>query len=293
MLEASTGRLVAEARMEETNEVGSWLTGTRVGSAPRLEVREPTILDGRAVIGMFEASAGRLVAVAKMEDTSEEGSWLTGTTGTVGRAPPRLDVTEPRRLDGIAVIGMFDASAGRLVAVAKMEDTSDEGSWLTGTTGTVGKAPPRLDVIEPRRLDGIAVIGMFDASAGRLVAVARMDETSDEGSWLTGIIGTVGRAPIAEVREPRMLDGIAVTGMFDAPDGRLVAVAKMEDTSDEGSWLTGMTGTLAAGVLRRLEITDEGNAVIGRTDGLGGSPVAVARTEETRVGFRAPVGTNV
>ena len=83
------------------------------------------------------------------------------------------------------------------------------------------------------------------------------------------------------------------TGMFDAPDGRLVAVARIDETSDEGSWLAGMTGTLATGVFRRLEITDEGNAVIGRTDGLGGSPVAVARTEETRVGFRAPVGTNV
>jgi len=147
MLEASTGRLVAVAKIEETNEVGSWLTGTigTVGRAPRLEVSDPTILDGRAVIGIFEASAGKLVAVARIEDTSEEGSWLTGTTGTVGRAPPMLDVTEPRILDGIAVIGMFDASAGRLVAVAKMEDTSEEGSWLTGTR--VGRAP-RLEVRE-------------------------------------------------------------------------------------------------------------------------------------------------
>ena len=231
--DASAGRFVAVAKIEDTSEEGSWLTGTtgKVGKAPRLEVTEPTMLDGRAVIGIFEASAGRLVAVARIEDTSEEGSWLTGTTGTVGKAP-RLDVTEPRRLDGMAVIGMFDASAGRLVAVARMEDTSEDGSWLTGTTGTVGRAPPRLDVTEPRRLDGIAVIGMFDASAGRLVAVARIEETSEEGSWLTGIMGTVGRAPIAEVREVRMLDGIAVTGMFDASAGRLVAVARMEETSD-------------------------------------------------------------
>lgn len=234
MLEASTGRLVAEAKIEDTSEVGSWLIGTRgtVGRAPRLEVTEPTMSDGRAVIGIFEASAGRFVAVAKIEDTSEEGSWLTGTTGTVGRAPPRLDVTEPTMSDGRAVIGMFDASAGRLVAVARIEETSEEGSWLTGTTGTVGKAPPRLDVTEPRRLDGIAVIGMFDASAGRLVTVAKMEETSEEGSWLTGMMGTVGKAPIAEVREPRMLDGIAVTGMFDASAGRLVAVARIDETSD-------------------------------------------------------------
>merc|ERR1712000_321639 len=172
--------------------------GIAVGSAPTADVRDATISVGSAVIGMLEASTGRLVAEAKMEETNEVGSWLTGTR--VGRAPPRLDVTEPTISDGRAVIGIFEASAGRLVAVAKMEDTSEEGSWLTGTTGTVGRAPPRLDVTEPRRLDGIAVIGMFDASVGRLVAVARMDETSDEGSWLTGIIGTVGRAPIAEVR---------------------------------------------------------------------------------------------
>jgi len=90
-----------------------------------------------------------------------------------------------------------------------------------------------------------------------------------------------------------MLDGRAVIGMFDAPDGRLVAVARIDETSDEGSWLTGTTGTLAGGVFSRLETTEDGNAVIGRAVGLGGSPVAVARTEETRVGFRAPVGTNV
>lgn len=85
------------------------------------------MLLGSAVIGMLEASAGRFVAVAKIEDTNEDGSWLTGTTGTVGKAP-RLALTEARMLLGSALIGMFEAPEGRLVAVAKMEETSEEGS---------------------------------------------------------------------------------------------------------------------------------------------------------------------
>lgn len=82
------------------------------------------MLDGRAVIGIFEAPDGRLVAVARMDETSDEGSWLTGTRGTVG-TPPRLEVTEARMLDGKAEIGMFDAPDGRLVAVARIDETSD------------------------------------------------------------------------------------------------------------------------------------------------------------------------
>ena len=163
---------------------------------------------------------------------------------------------------------------------------------MTGTTGIVGRAP-RLEVTEARILDGRAVIGMFEAPDGRLVAVARMDETTDEGSWLTGTRGTVGTAPRLEVTEARILDGRAVIGIFEAPDGRLVAVARIDETTEEGSWLTGTTGTLAGGVFSKLETTDDGKAVIGRAVGLGGSPVAVARTEETTVGFRAPVGTKV
>lgn len=89
-----------------------------------------------------------------------------------------MEVTEARILDGRAVIGMFEAPAGRLVAVARMDETSDEGSWLTGTRGTVGTAP-RLEVTEARILGGRAEIGMFDAPEGKLVAVARIDETSD------------------------------------------------------------------------------------------------------------------
>jgi len=82
--------------------------------------------DGRAVIGMLEASAGRSVAVAKTDETIEPGRLPTGIPVT---SPP----TEDRTPDGTAVIGMFAASPARSVAVARISETTWLGRFVTGT----------------------------------------------------------------------------------------------------------------------------------------------------------------
>jgi len=113
--EASAGRSVAVASTSEMTEEGSSPTGIAVGNAPIAEVKDPMTLVGSAEIGMFEASAGRLVAVASTSETTDDGSSPTGIA--VGN-PPTADVRDATILVGSAEIGMFEASAGRFVAVA-------------------------------------------------------------------------------------------------------------------------------------------------------------------------------
>jgi len=115
MLAASDGRLVAVARISETTEEGKLPVGIAAGSDPIAEVRDATIPVGRASIGMFEASAGRFVAVANTSETIDEGSSPTGIA--VGSAPT-ADVRDATILVGSAEIGIIEASAGRFVAVA-------------------------------------------------------------------------------------------------------------------------------------------------------------------------------
>merc|ERR1719282_817997 len=106
---------------------------------------------------------------------------------------------------------MFEASAGRLVAVASTSETMDEGS---SPTGIADGNPPTADVRDATISVGSAEIVMFEASAGRLVAVASTSETIDEGSSPTGM--AVGSAPTADVRDATISVGSAEIGMFEA-----------------------------------------------------------------------------
>ena len=273
MIAGSDGRSVAVASTSEMTEEGRLPTGTPVGNCPTAEVREPTISVGSAVIGMFEASAGRSVAVARTSEMTEEGSSPTGIA--VGSAPT-AEVKDDRTPDGSAVMGMFDASAGRPVAVASTSETMDEGSSPTGIA--VGNAPT-ADVRDPTISVGSAEIGIFEASAGRFVAVARTSETIDEGSSPTGM--AVGSAPTADVRDATISVGSAEIGIFEASAGRFVAVASTSETMDEGSSPTGIPVGRGPRADVREPTMSVGRAVIGMLEASTGRLVAEAKIEDT------------
>ena len=193
--------------------------------------------------------------------------------------------------EGRAETGKFEALGERSVAVARTSDTTEDGSWSIGTNGTLvgagGNASERLLTTSL----GSAVIGILEASEGRFVAVASTSETIEEGRSPTGI--AVGSVPRLALTETWTSVGRAVIGMLEASIGRLVAVAKMEETKEDGSSVTGTIGTLAGGVLIKLDAREVGNTEMGSAVASLGRLVAVSRIEDTTDDGRTPVGTRV